>query len=111
MNRNSDLDVLVVMPDGSHRRKTAQLLYRQIAGLGIPFDVVVATPADLQQFGTNKGLIYETILREGVEVYTNEAKPVLGNEEIDERAWGRAAVQSLAKYWDTPEEDEAWAYL
>ena len=69
MSIDSDLDVLVVMPDGSHRRKTAQLLYRQIAGLGIPFDVLVATPTDLQQFGTNKGLIYETILREGVEVY------------------------------------------
>ena len=44
-------------------------------------------------------------------VGTFEAKPVLGNEEVDERVWGRAAVQSLAKYWDTPEEDEAWAYL
>lgn len=70
MNINSDLDVLVIMPDGSHRRKTAQLLYRQITGLGVPFDILVATPTDLQYFGTNKGLIYETILRDGVEVYT-----------------------------------------
>ena len=41
---DSDLDVLVVMPQGTHRRKTAQQLYRQIAGLGMPFDIVVATP-------------------------------------------------------------------
>jgi hypothetical protein len=29
----------------------------------------------------------------------------------DEHAWGQAAIASLAKYWDTPEEDEAWAHL
>lgn len=29
----------------------------------------------------------------------------------EERLWGRLAVRSLAQYWDTPEEDEAWAYL
>ena len=29
----------------------------------------------------------------------------------EERLWGHLAVRSLAKYWDTPEEDEAWAYL
>ena len=33
----------------------------------------------------------------------------LGRSE--ERLWGRLATRSLAKYWDTPEEDEAWAYL
>jgi hypothetical protein len=29
----------------------------------------------------------------------------------EERALMRASIQSLSKYWDTPEEDEAWAYL
>ena len=42
---------------------------------------------------------------------TTEASPVANGDEHDERAWGRAAIRSLAKYWDTPEEDEAWAYL
>lgn len=31
--------------------------------------------------------------------------------EPNEDLWGRASIQSLAKYWDTPEEDEAWAHL
>lgn len=44
-------------------------------------------------------------------VSTAEAKPVIDGDEYDERAWGWAAIRSLAKYWDTPEEDEAWAYL
>jgi predicted nucleotidyltransferase len=66
---DSDLDVLVVMPKGTHRRKTAQQLYRQIRGLGVPFDIVVATSEDLEVHRSNPGLIYETILREGTEVY------------------------------------------
>ena len=34
-NPDSDIDVLVVMPEGVHCRRTAQLLYRQIRGLGV----------------------------------------------------------------------------
>ncbi len=69
MGPDSDLDVLVVMPPGTHRRKTAQRLYRQIVGLGVPFDIVVATPEDLELHRSNPGLIYQTILREGTQVY------------------------------------------
>lgn len=42
---------------------------------------------------------------------TADAKPVINGDESDERAWGRAAIRSLAKDWNTAEEDEAWAYL
>jgi len=66
---DSDLDLLVVMPQGTHRRKTAQRLYRQMGGLGVPFDILVATPQDLELHRNNPGLIYQTILREGTEVY------------------------------------------
>jgi predicted nucleotidyltransferase len=69
MRSDSDVDVLVVMPQGTHRRKTAQRLYRQMGGLGMPFDIVVATPEDLELHRSNPGLIYGTILREGTEVY------------------------------------------
>ena len=69
MESDSDIDVLVVMPEGVHRRRTAQLLYRQIRGLGVPFDILVATPNDLERHRDNIGLIYKTILREGREVY------------------------------------------
>jgi len=66
---SNDIDVLVVMPEGVHRRQTAQLLYKKIKGLGVPFDVLVATPSDLEKHKTNAGLIYKTILQEGKEVY------------------------------------------
>ena len=67
----SDIDLMVVMPDGTHRRQTSQRLYRQIRGIGIPFDVVVATPQDLSTHKDNVGLIYRKILQEGVEVYAS----------------------------------------
>jgi predicted nucleotidyltransferase len=69
MGPDSDIDILVVMPDGTHRRRTAQLLYRKIRGAGVPFDVLVATPSDLEKHRDNIGLIYRTILEEGKEVY------------------------------------------
>jgi predicted nucleotidyltransferase len=68
---DSDIDVLVVMPNGAHRRRTAQLLYQEISGLGVPFDVLVATPDDLERYKNNIGLIYQTVLQEGVEVYAS----------------------------------------
>ncbi len=66
---HSDLDLLVVMPEGVHRRKTAQKLYREITGLGVPFDIVVATPNDLEKHKRNVGLIYKSVLKEGKEIY------------------------------------------
>ena len=69
MGPDSDIDVLVVMPEGVHRRRTAQLLYRQIRGLGVPFDILVAAPNDLERHRDNIGLVYQSILQEGREVY------------------------------------------
>ena len=57
------------MPQETHRRKTAQRPYRQMVGLGVPFDILVATPEDLELHRNNPGLIYQMILHEGTEVY------------------------------------------
>jgi len=65
----SDIDVLVVMPEGVHCRRIAQLLYRQIRGLGVPFDILVTTPGALEKHKDNIGLIYRTVLKEGREIY------------------------------------------
>lgn len=69
MGTDSDLDLLVVVPDGAHRRRTTQELYRRMKGIGVPFDIIVATPADLERHQDNVGLIYGSILREGREIY------------------------------------------
>lgn len=69
MGPNSDIDIMVVMPDGTHRLNATRRLYRHIVGLGFPVDVVVATPSLLDQHKNNIGLIYRTVLAEGKEIY------------------------------------------
>ena len=69
MRPDSDLDVLVVMPEGTHRRQTAQALHEQMVGFPIPVDILVTTPAVLEQHKDNLGLVYRRILREGQDIY------------------------------------------
>jgi len=65
----SDVDLLVVMPEGAQKRHTAQLLYRHLRGLTVAVDLVVTTQGDLEQHKTNPGMIYQAILQEGKELY------------------------------------------
>lgn len=69
MDRNSDIDLLIVVPDGTPRRKTAHSIYRSISSNGTPFDVVVATASDLANYGDKIGLIYRNVLKDGRTVY------------------------------------------
>lgn len=64
----------------------------------------------LPTFQRTQLLDFALILRDRM-IATAEAKAITTDNETDERLWGRASIRSLAKYWDTPEEDEAWAYL
>ncbi|MFN4861938.1 MAG: nucleotidyltransferase domain-containing protein [Pseudanabaena sp.] len=64
-----DIDLLVVMPEGTHRRHTAQLLYKNIRNIGVPFDILVVTNRDLEKYKDTAGFIYREILAEGKEVY------------------------------------------
>ena len=66
---DGDLDLLVVMPDGIHRRRTAQALYRALSGLGVAKDIVVATEADVRNHGNNPSLVLYPALREGRDLY------------------------------------------
>ena len=69
MGPDSDLDVLVVMPDGVHRRRTAQTVYRSLRGLGMAKDVVVVTESDIRQYGSNPSLVLFPALQHGKELY------------------------------------------
>ena len=66
---DSDLDILVVMPEGTRRLETTQALHLGLFGIPVSVDFLVATPADLEKHRENVGLIYRTILREGKELY------------------------------------------
>ncbi len=66
---DSDIDLLVIVPDGVHRRRTAQQLYRALRGIGVPYDIVVATVGDLERHGDVPGYVYRRALAEGIDVY------------------------------------------
>ena len=65
----SDLDILVIMPDGVHRRKTAQRIHRQLWGLGCAKDIIVVTEGDVREHGMNPNMVIYHALREGKELY------------------------------------------
>ncbi|MGZ8244590.1 nucleotidyltransferase domain-containing protein [Methylomagnum sp.] len=67
--QDSDIDLLVVMPEGTHRRETARFLYQHIEGIKTPFDLIVATPRDLERYRDNIGLVYKNALRDGQDLY------------------------------------------
>ena len=69
MGPHSDIDALVVMPDGIHRGKTAQEIYRCLWGLGFAKDIVVVTESDLRAHSANPYLIIKGALEEGKELY------------------------------------------
>ena len=69
MTADSDIDLLVVVPDGTHRFHTMQQLYGRIRGVTLPFDVLVATVSDIDARGDTPGLVYRDALRDGKELY------------------------------------------
>lgn len=71
MRQGSDIDLLVIMPDGTHRRRAAQALYRAIKNIRTPFDLIVTTPSDLHKNQGNSGLIYQSILSDGKPIYSS----------------------------------------
>lgn len=68
MGPDSDLDLLVIKPCG-HRRRTARKIERSLIGIGIPTDVIVAKPQDIERYKDTIGLIYRPALREGKTIY------------------------------------------
>jgi len=70
MGPDSDLDVLITMPDGVHRRQTAQKAYMSLYGLGAAKDLVVATESDIHSYSDNPSLVLYPAIREGKEIYS-----------------------------------------
>jgi predicted nucleotidyltransferase len=73
MGPDSDLDLLVIVRGPAHRRALAQQIYRNLHGVPLPVDVVVATEQDIEQYGDKVGTILRPALREGQVIYEREA--------------------------------------
>lgn len=66
---DSDLDLLVIVHEPVHRRALAQEIYRNLHGIPLPVDIVVATVADVERYGNRIGTILRPALREGKVIY------------------------------------------
>jgi uncharacterized protein len=69
MKDDSDLDVLVVMPEETSCRQIAQRLHMHFFGIPFGVDLIVTTPSILEKHRENIGLVYHAILKEGKELY------------------------------------------
>lgn len=69
MGPGSDVDLLIIMPDGTRRRDASRKVYRALSGIGIAKDVIVVTESDVREFGENPSLVIKPALEEGREVY------------------------------------------
>ena len=68
MGPDSDLDILVVAAC-DHCRNTARKIRRELFGIGVPIDIIVAKPEDIERYRDSIGLIYRPALRQGKILY------------------------------------------
>lgn len=66
---DSDIDLIVVMPDGTHRMDMMGYLYQYLPAISVPYDIIVATTIDMEKHKDNIGLIYYYALKEGRKIY------------------------------------------
>lgn len=71
MTENSDFDLLVVMKNGIHRRKTAQQIYRNISDIGFASDILVVTEDDVELYREDEASIINPALKEGRILYAS----------------------------------------
>ncbi len=71
--RDSDVDLLIVAPSAEPRWRRAVPVYRALAGLGVPKDIVWWTPEEIAEWRGVKTHFINTVLREGIVLYENLA--------------------------------------
>jgi predicted nucleotidyltransferase len=69
----SDFDLLIVAPSSEPRWRRSAPVYRALAGLGIPKDIIWWTPEEIAEWrGVNSHFI-NAVLREGTVLYEKTA--------------------------------------
>jgi uncharacterized protein len=66
---DSDLDFLIVMPDGIDRHQTAIEMHRALRDLPVSKDLIVTTPEEIDRRGQVIGSIFQPALEEGKTLY------------------------------------------
>lgn len=70
---DSDVDLLVVLSKAAAKRPIVTELYRLLAGMGLPKDIVVVTLAEIERFQDVPGTIVRSALQQGKVLYERTA--------------------------------------
>ena len=70
---DSDVDLLVVMPVSGSKRKAAVEIDLMLAGSGLPKDIIVVTPEEMERTKDIIGTIVYPAVREGRVMYDRAA--------------------------------------
>ena len=70
---DSDVDLLVILPVRDSKRKIAVQIYALLAGSGLPKDIVVATPEEIERYRDIPGTLIRPALLEGQTLYERAA--------------------------------------
>ena len=65
----SDVDLLVVMPDGTTKHDAAVAILNVLGNLPVAKDVIITTPDEIQRRGHLVGTVLRPALREGRVLY------------------------------------------
>lgn len=74
--RDSDVDLLVVVPPALYARETAGAMLDALGTFPVATDSVLATPQILADYGPLPGLVYHEALTKGRILYEQRAGPV-----------------------------------
>ncbi len=66
---DSDVDLLVVMPEGDSRRRQATQMDMALWGIDLPADVIVADPGGVERNRDRRGHLIHQAFREGRILY------------------------------------------
>jgi predicted nucleotidyltransferase len=66
---DSDVDLLVVLPEAPDKRKAAIAMREALSDAPVSKDIVVTTPEEIERWGNLVGMILRPALREGKILY------------------------------------------
>ncbi len=69
----SDVDLLVIARMKGAKRPKEVELYRLLAGMGLPKDIVIVTPDDVEEYRHVPGTIIQSALQQGKVLYERRA--------------------------------------
>jgi predicted nucleotidyltransferase len=71
-SKDSDLDILVIMKSDLPRYKRSVPIYRALAGILIPKDIIVYTPREVEEWSNVSQAFITTAVTRGKKIYEKE---------------------------------------